>query len=48
VAFFIVEILGMFSGVSIFIPSANVCYIFCHFFGRGLHSSTSQLNLSRS
>lgn len=23
----------MFSGVSLFMPSANVCYIFCHFFG---------------
>jgi len=23
----------MFSGVSLFIPSANVCYIFAHFFG---------------
>mmetsp|Transcript_1543 Transcript_1543/g.3500 ORF Transcript_1543/g.3500 Transcript_1543/m.3500 type:complete len:141 (-) Transcript_1543:554-976(-) len=33
VACFIVEILGMFSGVSLFMPSANVCYIFCHFFG---------------
>lgn len=23
----------MFSGVSLFMPSANVCYIFAHFFG---------------
>ena len=33
VACFIVEVLGMFSGVSLFMPSANVCYVVCHFFG---------------
>lgn len=27
------SVAGMFSGVSLFMPSANVCYIFCHFFG---------------
>ena len=33
VACFCVEVLGMFSGVSLFMPSANVMYIFAHFFG---------------
>ena len=31
--FFCVEFLGMFTGVSLFMPSANVFYIFAHFFG---------------
>ena len=33
IACFIVEFLGMFSGVSLFVHSANVTYIFLHFFG---------------
>lgn len=31
--FFCVEFLGMFTGVSLFMPSANLFYIFAHFFG---------------
>ena len=33
VFFFCVEFLGMFTGVSLFMPSANVFYIFAHFWG---------------